>query len=159
TELDSARSESLGVDRQRAIAEHALAILLGKPPSNFELAPQPLESVAVGIPAGLPSSLLERRPDIAAAERAMAAANARIGAAKAAFFPRLNITGTGGYESSQLSDLFEWSSRAFLLGPFVGTMLSLPIFDGGQRQAGLDRARAEYEEEVAIYRQTVLNAF
>ena len=159
TELDSARSQSLGVDRQRAIAEHALAILMGKPPADFGLKAQPLGQVAVGIPAGLPSSLLERRPDIAAAERAMAAANARIGAAKAAFFPRLSITGTAGFESAQLGDLFEWSSRAFLLGPFVGTMLSLPIFDGGQRQAGLDRARAEYEEDVAIYRQTVLNAF
>lgn len=159
TELASAQSESLGVDRQRAVAEHALAILLGKAPAVFSVARQPLQTVAVGIPAGLPSSLLERRPDIAAAERAMAAANARIGAAKAAFFPRLNITGALGYESSQLGDLFQWSSRTFLLGPLVGAMLSLPIFDGGQRQAGLDRARAEYEEDVAIYRQTVLNAF
>lgn len=159
SELESARSQSLGVDRHRAIAEHALAILLGKPPADFAMAPQPLQQVAVGIPAGLPSSLLERRPDIAAAERAMAAANAQVGAAQAAFFPRLVITGAFGYESSQLGDLFEWSSRAFLLGPLVGTMLSLPIFDGGQREAGLDRARAEYEEDVAIYRQTVLNAF
>jgi multidrug efflux system outer membrane protein len=103
--------------------------------------------------------LLERRPDIAAAERAMAAANARIGAAHAAFFPRLNMTGALGYESSHLGDLFQWSSRAFLLGPLLGTALSLPVFDGGQRQAGLDRARAKYEEDVALYRQTVLNAF
>ena len=159
SELESARSQSLGVDRQRAIAEHALAILLGKPPADFALASQPLQQIAVGIPAGLPSSLLERRPDIAAAERAMAAANARIGAAQAAFFPRLAITGALGYESSQLGDLLQWSSRAFLLGPLAGAMLSLPIFDGGQRQAGLDRARAEYEEDVATYRQTVLNAF
>lgn len=159
TELESARSQSLGVDRERAIAEHSLAIMLGKAPADFTLAPQPLQQVAIGIPAGLPSSLLERRPDIAAAERAMAAANARIGAAQAAFFPRLNITGALGYESSQLGDLFQWSSRTFLLGPLVGTILSLPIFDGGQRAAGLDRARAEYEEDVALYRQTVLNAF
>src|SRR3546814_8314668 len=89
----------------------------------------------------------------------MAAANARVGAAQAAFFPRLNITGAFGYESSQLGDLFQWSSRSFLLGPLVGTMLSLPIFDGGQRQAGIDRARARYEEDVARYRQTVLSAF
>jgi multidrug efflux system outer membrane protein len=102
---------------------------------------------------------LERRPDIAAAERAMAGANARIGAAHAAFFPRLNITGALGYESSQLQDLFEWSSRTFLIGPLIGTVLSLPLFDGGQRQAGLDRAKAKYEEDVALYRQTVLNAF
>src|SRR3546814_2512194 len=89
----------------------------------------------------------------------MAAANARVGAAQAAFFPRLNITGAFGYESSQLGDLFQWSSRSFLLGPLVGTMLSLPIFDGGQRQAGIDQARARYEEDVAKYRQTVLSAF
>jgi multidrug efflux system outer membrane protein len=159
SELESAQSESLGIARQRAAAEHALAILLGKAPSEFSLPAVPLQRLHVGIPAGLPSSLLERRPDIAAAERAMAAANARIGAAQAAFFPRLNITGAFGYESSQLGDLLQWSSRAFLLGPLVGTALSLPIFDAGQRQAGLDRARARYEEDVASYRQTVLRAF
>ncbi len=159
SELAAAQSESLGIARQRAAAEHALAILLGKTPAQFSMAPRPLDRVAVDIPAGLPSSLLERRPDIAAAERAMAAANARIGSAKAAFFPRLNITGAFGYESSELGNLFEWGSRAFLLGPLVGTALTLPIFDGGRRQAGLDRARAQYEEEVAVYRQTVLQAF
>ncbi len=159
SELASAQSESMGIARQRAEAEHALAILLGKTPAEFSIDPRPLVRVAVGIPAGLPSSLLERRPDIAAAERAMAAANARIGAAHAAFFPRLNMTGALGYESSHLGDLFQWSSRTFLLGPLLGTALSLPIFDGGQRQAGLDHARAKYEEDVAQYRQTVLNAF
>lgn len=159
TELASAQSESMGITRDRAVAEHALAILLGKAPADFSLAQWPLQPVEIGIPPGLPSSLLERRPDIAAAERAMAAANARIGAARAAFFPRLNITGALGYESSELGDLFQWSSRTFLLGPLVGTILSLPIFDGGQRQADLDRARARYEEDVAIYRQTVLGAF
>jgi len=159
SELAAARSESLGIARQRSVAEHALAILLGKTPADFTLPSHALERVAVGIPAGLPSSLLERRPDIAAAERAMAAANARIGAARAAFFPRLSLTGALGYESSQLGDLLQWSSRTFLLGPLVGTMLSLPIFDGGQRQAGLDLARARYEEDVAVYRQTVLSAF
>lgn len=159
SELAAARSEALGIARQRAVAEHALAILLGKTPADFALPSHALERVAVGIPAGLPSSLLERRPDIAAAERAMAAANARIGAARAAFFPRLSLTGALGYESSQLGELFQWSSRSFLLGPLVGTMLSLPIFDGGQRQAGVDLARARYEEDVAVYRQTVLSAF
>ena len=159
SELASAQSESLGIARQRAQAEHALAILLGKAPAEFSMSPRPLERISIGIPAGLPSSLLERRPDIAAAERAMAGANARIGAARAAFFPRLNITGALGYESSQLQDLFEWSSRTFLIGPLIGTVLSLPLFDGGQRQAGLDRAKAKYEEDVALYRQTVLNAF
>jgi multidrug efflux system outer membrane protein len=159
TELASARSEALGIDRQRAAAEHALAILLGKPPADFTFAPHPLERTTVTVPAGVPSSLLQRRPDIAAAERAMAAANARIGLARSAFFPRLDVTGAFGYESSELGDLLKWSSRTFLLGPLVGTALSLPIFDGGRRQAQLDRARATYEEDVAAYRQTVLVAF
>ncbi|MFJ5445538.1 efflux transporter outer membrane subunit [Methylobacillus methanolivorans] len=159
TELAAARSEELGVTRRRAIAEHALAILLGKSPAEFSLAVIPLQRISINVPAGLPSSLLERRPDIAAAERAMAAANARIGVAKAAYFPRLNITGALGYESSELGSLFEWSNRTFLLGPLIGTMLSMPIFDGGRREAGLERARAVYEEDVAKYRQTVLNAF
>ncbi|MDN5842692.1 MAG: efflux transporter outer membrane subunit, partial [Alcaligenaceae bacterium] len=159
TELATARSESLSIARQRSVAEHTLAVLLGKTPADFALPTHALDRVAVGIPAGLPSSLLERRPDIAAAERAMAAANARIGAANAAFFPRLSLTGALGYESSELDDLFQWSSRTFLLGPLVGTMLSLPIFDGGERQAGVDFARARYEEDVAAYRQTVLGAF
>ncbi len=159
SELAQARSEALGVDRQRATAEHALAVLLGKTPAEFTMPPQPLAPVAIAVPAGLPSALLERRPDIAAAERAMAAANARVGVAKAAFFPRLDITGALGYESSELSNLFHWSSRTFLLGPLVGAALSLPIFDGGRRQAGVDRARAVYEEDVAQYRQTVLTAF
>ncbi|MVW79251.1 efflux transporter outer membrane subunit [Bordetella sp. 02P26C-1] len=159
SELDSARAETLAFERRRTTAEHALAILLGKAPSEFSLPEQPLTRIAVNIPAGLPSSLLERRPDIAAAERAMAAANARIGAAQAAFFPRLSLTGAAGFESSELGNLFEWSTRTFLLGPLVGAALSLPIFDGGRRQAGLDRARAVYEEDVANYRQTVLTAF
>lgn len=157
--LASARSQALGIERERAVAEHALATLLGKTPAQFALAPEPLGRVSVDIPAGLPSSLLERRPDIAAAERAMAAANARVGVAKAAFFPRLTLTGAFGYESNELGDLLEWSSRTFLLGPLVGTVLTLPIFDGGRREAGLERARARYEEDVAAYRQTVLNAF
>jgi len=159
TELASAQSESQGSARRRANAEHALAILLGKAPAEFTLAPNSLTRVSASVPAGLPSSLLERRPDIAAAERAMAAANARIGVARAAYFPNLTLTGAAGFESGQLSDLFQWSSRTFLLGPIAGTILSLPIFDGGRRQAGVDRARAGYEEDVANYRQTVLNAF
>jgi len=159
SELATAESEALGIARRRAAAEHALAILLGHTPADFSLPTQELARVAVGIPAGLPSSLLERRPDIAAAERAMAAANARIGIARSAFFPRLTLTAAYGYESSAIEDLFQWSSRTFLLGPLVGTALSLPIFDGGRRQADVDLARARYEEDVANYRQTVLTAF
>ncbi|MBC7208254.1 MAG: efflux transporter outer membrane subunit [Methyloversatilis sp.] len=159
TELASAQSESFGVSRRRANAEHALALLLGRAPADFALEPQPLARVTLDIPPGLPSALLERRPDIAAAERAMAAANARVGIAQAAWFPRLNLTGALGYESSELGNLFQWSTRSFVLGPLVGTALTLPIFDGGAREAGLERARAVYDEEVAAYRQTVLGAF
>ena len=89
----------------------------------------------------------------------MAADNARIGIARAAFFPKLDLTGALGYESSSLGELGKWSSRTFLLGPVAGTILSLPLFDGGQRKAGVAQARAAYEESVANYRQTVLNAF
>jgi multidrug efflux system outer membrane protein len=159
SELATARSDALGVARQRAAQEHALAVLLGKPAAEFTLPPVPLQAVTAIIPPGLPSALLERRPDVAAAERAMAAANARIGVAKAAFFPSLTLTGLGGFESATLGDLFQWSSRTFLLGPFAGTALNLPIFDGGARRANLANARAQYEEDVARYRQQVLVAF
>lgn len=159
TELASARSEALGIARQRAVAEHSLAILLGQAPAAFALPAQPLARVNLQVPAGLPSALLERRPDIAAAERAMAAANARIGTARAAFFPRLSLTGALGYESAELGNLFKWSSRAFVMGPLVGTLLSLPVFDGGARQASVDQAHAVYAEEAANYQQTVLKAF
>ncbi|MHC2145072.1 efflux transporter outer membrane subunit [Pseudomonas sp. 210_17 TE3656] len=159
SELEAARSEALGVERNRASAEHALAILLGLAPATFSLEPQLLTAKDIEIPPGLPSSLLERRPDIAAAERAMAAANARIGIAKAAFFPKLELTASGGFESSELGNLFEWSSRTFLLGPLVGAAMTLPLFDGGRRQAGVDYSRAAYEEDVARYREVVLKAF
>jgi multidrug efflux system outer membrane protein len=159
TELASAQSQAMRIARRRAEAEHALAILLGKPPADFTFSSKPLEPVDIDVPAGMPSSLLQRRPDIAAAERAMAAANARVGVAKSAFFPRVQLTGAFGYESSELGDLFQWSSRTFLLGPIMGTIMSLPIFDGGRNQAHLDQARARYEEQVANYRQAVLVAF
>lgn len=157
--LATARAEAAGVARQRAASEHALAVLLGKPPAQFAFPQQPLEPVLARVPVGLPSALLERRPDIAAAERAMSAANARVGLAKSAFFPQLNVTGAFGYESSGLSQLFQWSSRTFLLGPLAGTALTLPIFDGGRRKADLARARAQYDEQVANYRSQVLTAF
>lgn len=159
TELASAEAEADGVARQRAVAEHALAILLGKTPAEFSLPPQAIVRLKVGVPAGLPSALLERRPDIAAAERSMAAANERIGAARAAYFPRLNLTGNYGYESAGLGDLFKTASRTYVLGPLVGTLLSLPIFDGGARAAGVERANAAHEEAVANYRQSILQAF
>lgn len=155
SELATARSDAMSVQRSRAISEHSLAVLLGKAPGEFSLRANPLQQVNIRIPAGLPSALLERRPDIAAAERAMAASNARIGVAKAAFFPSLRLTGVLGFESGSSGNLFNWGSRAFLLGP----SLNLPIFDGGRRQGNLDNARAQYEEQVAVYRQQVLTAF
>jgi multidrug efflux system outer membrane protein len=159
SELATSRSDEMTVQRLRAVSEHALAVLLGKSPAKFSMAANPLKPVEINIPPGLPSSLLERRPDIAAAERAMEAANARIGVAKSAYFPSLSLTGTGGVEATTLGDLFKWSSRAFLLGPLVGTALTVPLFDGGRRAGNLSNARAVYEEDVALYRQQVLTAF
>jgi len=159
TELESAQAQALDIERRRTLAEHALAVLVGQSPSTFNVTALPLTKVDIVIPAGLPSSLLERRPDIAAAERAMAAANARVGVAHAAFFPRLSLTGSAGFESSELSNVFEWSTRTFLLGPIIGAALSIPLFDGGRRDAELTRAQAAYEEDVALYRETVLKAF
>ncbi|HEY1608038.1 MAG TPA: efflux transporter outer membrane subunit [Paraburkholderia sp.] len=158
-ELATAQADAVGVARQRAASEHGLAILLGKAPADFSFPQTPLVPVSARIPAGLPSTLLERRPDIAAAERAMAAANARVGLAKSAFFPKLDITGSFGYESATLGDLFMWSTRTFLLGPFAGTALTVPIFDGGRRRGALNQARGKYDEDVAQYRQQVLVAF
>lgn len=158
-ELASARSDAMTAQRNRANAEHALAVLLGKAPANFRFAASPLQPIVLRIPAGLPSSLLERRPDVSAAERAMAAANARIGVAKAAYFPSIVLTGTGGYEAESLSNVFKWSSRSFLLGPLVGTAVNLPLFDGGARKGNLQGAKARYEESVDRYRGQVLLAF
>jgi multidrug efflux system outer membrane protein len=159
SELAQAQSDAMTVTRQRAGTEHGLAVLLGKAPQDFSVAPSPLKPVAILIPPGLPASLLERRPDITAAERAMAAENARIGIARAAYFPSLQLTAVGGFESSTLSNLLNWSNRTFLLGPFLGTALNIPVFDGGRRRGNLDNAHARYDEAVARYRQQVLTAF
>ena len=158
-ELFSARSEQQAVEQQRALASHALSTLLGKSPAAFSLDAKPLENVTVQLPPGMPSTLLERRPDIAAAERAMAAEDARIGVAKASFFPSLSLTGSLGQESADLGNLAHWTQRTFLLGPLAGTALGMPIFDGGRRKADLARARGVYEERVAAYRKAVLQAF
>lgn len=158
-ELSTAKADSIGIARLRATSEHSLAVLLGEPASDFVFPDSPIEPVVAQVPVGLPSALLERRPDIAAAERAMAAANAQIGLAKSAFFPRLNLNAAAGFESSSLGNLFDWSTRSFLLGPLTGTALTLPIFDGGRRKADLAFARARYDEQVAQYREQVLVAF
>jgi multidrug efflux system outer membrane protein len=158
TELSVARAERIALLRSRAEIEHGLAVLTGKAPSELTLEPRPVSFRPIAIPAGVPSTLLERRHDIAAAERAMAAANARIGVARAAWFPRLSLTGLLGFESGSLGELFRSASRTWALGPLVGTALSMTIFDGGRRRATEAGAAAVHDETVANYRQTVLGA-
>ena len=111
------------------------------------------------IPPGVPSTLLERRPDIAAAQRRMIAANARIGVARAAFYPIFNLSAEAGFSATSIANLFKWTSRAWALGPVAGALIAAPLFDGGRNKANLARAEAELDAEVATYRQTVLNAF
>ena len=157
TELAAARAEAIGLQRQRVQLEHALAVLLGKPAANFAANANPLLETALlpSIPAGLPSKLLERRPDVTAAQRAMAALNARIGEARAAMFPALSLSATGGGASDALSNVLKWSSRSWVLG----ALMSMPIVDGGRNKANVARSEAVLEESVAAYRQNVLVAF
>lgn len=139
--------------------ETALAVLVGRPPSALAVDALASAHRIPAIPPGLPSSLLERRPDVAAAQAALEAANARIGVAKAAFFPQVRLTAIGGFEADELGDVLKWNSRTWILGPFFGPLISVPIFDGGRNRANLERVRAQYEEAVANYRQQVLVAF
>jgi len=157
TELATARAEAIGLQRQRTTAEHALAVLLGKPASIFSAPARPLEDASALplIPAGLPSALLERRPDIVSAQRNMEAANARIGVARAAMFPALSIGADGGGVAGTFGDVFKWSSRSWLLG----AALSMPIIDGGRNRNNVLRSEAALEEAVGSYRQSVLAAF
>jgi NodT family efflux transporter outer membrane factor (OMF) lipoprotein len=160
TELATAEADAAGLERNRAELENALAILVGANPATFRLAalaaPGPnWNPTPPSVPAGLPADLLERRPDVAEAERQLAAANARIGLAKAAFFPVVRLTGSAGYLSGDIDSLFNWDSRVWSVGPSV----SLPIFAVARNQAKLRRSRAEFEESVANYRQRVLVAF
>ncbi len=164
TDLEVAQAETIlkttqaqlpAVALQRAQFEHALALLVGQNASNFQIPERALPAAPPLIPSGLPSELLERRPDISAAERRMAAANANIGVARAAFFPTIQLNGLAGLESINAGTLFNSSSRLWAVGP----SLTLPIFEGGKLRAGLRFANAAYEEMVASYRQTVLTAF
>ena len=158
TELATTEAEAASLAQRRAELENAIAILVGGNPSSFRLSalgtnewnPQP-----PGIPAGLPAELLERRPDVAEAERQLASANARIGVAKAAFFPVLSLTSSGGFVSGDVDSLFKWDSRTWSIGP----SLSLPIFAGGRNRATYKRSQAAFEEAIARYRQRVLVAF
>jgi outer membrane protein, multidrug efflux system len=155
TELAANEAEALALDRRRAGLEHALAVLVGDPASAFALAPAEWKTALPQIPAGIPATVLARRPDVSAAQRTILAAQARVGSARAAWFPDLSLTAAGGYASPELGDLFKWSARAWS----VGALLSLPIFDGGRREAGVQGAQAQLDGAVASYRGQVLVAF
>jgi NodT family efflux transporter outer membrane factor (OMF) lipoprotein len=155
TQLETTRAQAIDVGVGRAQFEHAVAVLIGKPPAGFTLPPLPLTMPPPSIPVALPSELLERRPDIAAAERRMAAANAQIGVAKAAYYPNISLGAAGGFESSAITTL--------LSGPSVlwsaGGSAALTLLDAGRRRAASDQAIAAYDQAVANYRQTVLTGF
>jgi NodT family efflux transporter outer membrane factor (OMF) lipoprotein len=155
TQLKTTHAQAIDVGVQRAQVEHAIALLVGKPASDFSIPVMPLDSVPPPIPSGVPSELLERRPDIAGAERRVAAANAQIGVAKAAYFPTITLTGSMGYQSTDTFNLFTWPSRFWSVGPAMAET----FFDGGLRQALNDQALAAYDGAVASYRQTVLTGF
>jgi len=154
-QLALTRAQSLNLGVQRAQLEHALATLVGQPASAFAIAVEPMTALPVAVPAGVPSQLLERRPDIAAAERRVAEANARIGVARAAYFPTTLLAGSVGYQSSTLDQLISGPSLLWS----VGASMAATLFDGGKRKAITDQARAAYTGTVASYRQTVLGAF
>jgi NodT family efflux transporter outer membrane factor (OMF) lipoprotein len=155
TQLDQTRAQAIDVGVARAQYEHAIATLSGVPASSFSLPPAPLDLALPQVPVGLPSQLLERRPDVAAAERRANAANAQIGVAIAAYYPTVNITGTGGFESKNAGTLIQGPSSIWSLG---GSAVEL-LFDAGRRHAITEQARDAYEQNVANYRQTVLQAF
>ncbi|MEO8425701.1 MAG: efflux transporter outer membrane subunit [Verrucomicrobiota bacterium] len=156
TQLKGAQAQIPGVDLQRAQTRHTLAVLCGQPATMFALTPNTVSSTSLpAIPVSVPSEWLENRPDIAASERRMAAANANVGVAKAAFYPKIMLNGAGGFDSISASTLFNWESRLWAVGP----TLQLPIFTGGRNRAQLASAKAVYEGAVATYRQTVLTAF
>jgi NodT family efflux transporter outer membrane factor (OMF) lipoprotein len=155
TQLETTRAQAIDVGVARAQYEHAVAILIGKPPAEFSLPALPLTASPPPIPAGLPSELLERRPDIAAAERLMASANAQIGVAKAAYYPTINLGATGGFESGVITTLISGPSILWS----AGGSAALPLFDAGRRRATEDQAIAAYDQAVANYREAVLTGF
>ena len=154
-QLYTAEAQATDLGIARAQYEHAIAVLIGVPPARFSLAVAPYKPVLPIVPLGLPSTLLERRADIAAAERNVAASNAAIGTARAAFFPSLTLSASGGYEALGLSHLLDWPNRFWSVGPAIAQTL----FDGGSRRAVVAQAHAQNDQAVANYRQTVLAAF
>ena len=155
TQLDTTRVQDTDVTVQRVQFEHAIAILIGKPPAEFSLPEAPLNCQPPTIPVGLPSDLLQRRPDIAAAERRVAEANQQIGIARAAYFPTVTLDGTAGFSGSRASNWFTWPSGFWAVGP----ALTQTLFDAGRRRATSESAHANYDAAVAAYRQTSLTAF
>ena len=155
TILETTRAQLVDVGVARAQYEHAAAVLVGKAPADFSLPPLPLTTPPPAIPVGVPSELLERRPDIAAAERRVASANAQIGLAKTAYYPLVNIVGSGGFESGTITTLLQGPSALWS----VGASVAETIFDGGRRHALNDEAKSAYDSSVAFYRQTVLTVF
>ena len=155
TQAASARAQAIDVRLQRAQVEHAIAVLMGRPPASVSLPPALLAGEPPRVPAGLPSRLLEQRPDVAAAERRVAAANAQVGVASAAFFPTITLDGSGGFQATRLQQWLSWPTRFWSVGP----ALALTLFDGGARRAAKAGAVASYDETVAAYRETVLAAF
>jgi NodT family efflux transporter outer membrane factor (OMF) lipoprotein len=155
TQLETTQAQATNLGILRAQYEHAIALLVGKPASSFSIPVEPLNASPPDIPVGVPSQLLERRPDVAAGERSMAQANAQIGVARAAYFPSLTLSASAGLESSSISKLFTWPSRFFSVGP----QMSETIYDGGLRRATMQQFRANYDETIANYRQDVLTAF
>jgi NodT family efflux transporter outer membrane factor (OMF) lipoprotein len=155
TQLDTTRVQDTDVTVQRAQFEHAIAILIGEPPAECSLAVAPLNDQPPSTPIGLPSELLQRRPDIAAAERRVAEANQQIGIARAAYFPTVTLGGTAGFAGTQGSNWFGWPSGFWAVGP----ALAETLFDAGRRRATSESARANYDATVATYRQTSLTAF
>jgi NodT family efflux transporter outer membrane factor (OMF) lipoprotein len=154
-QVEGVRAQAINVGVQRAQLEHAIAVLIGKPPADFSIAPTPLSLGVPVIPAGIPSTLLERRPDIAAAERSAAAANAQIGVAMAAYYPAISLSASYGFLSSAIENLLHASNAVWSVGP----QLAQTVFDSGLRSAQVAAARASYDQTIANYRQTVLAAF
>lgn len=155
TQLETTRAQSVDVAAARAQLEHAIAVLVGEPVSNFGLKSKLLATAPPPIPVALPSELLERRPDIAALERRVAAVNASIGIAESAWYPVLTLTGQAGFQSVAFTRWFEWPSHLWAVGP----ALAQTVFDGGARKANLESVRASYDAAIASYRATVLTAF
>jgi len=155
SQLKTLQAQAIDIDVARAQGEHAIALLIGKPPSALSIKRAPLTAMPMPVPAALPSELLERRPDIAGAERRTAAANAQIGVAKAAFFPSFTISSGAGYQSSNMAQWFTAPSRFWSIGPAI----ALSVFDGGLRRSQTEQAIAAYDASVAAYRQAVLTAF